>query len=79
MPVIVNSVTQSDYGVGTNNVTYTFNVSFTYIPPNPEITILIPSEVGYTNIDTKLIFYGAYQNITPFLTSNMIILSVISP
>lgn len=39
MPVTVNSVTQSDYGVGSNEVTYTFNVSFSYIPTNPEISI----------------------------------------
>ncbi len=39
MPVIINSVNQSDYGVGSYGVTYTFNISFTYIPPNPEITI----------------------------------------
>lgn len=39
MPVTVNSVTQSDFGVGSNEVTYTLNVSFSYIPTNPEISI----------------------------------------
>lgn len=39
MPVTVNSVTQSDFGVGSNEVTYTFNVSFSYVPTNPEISI----------------------------------------
>lgn len=35
MGVMVNSVTQSDYGVGTYDVMYRFNVSFSYIPSNP--------------------------------------------
>jgi len=43
MPVIVNSVFQSDYGVGSQDVTYIFNVSFSYIPKDPEISIEIPA------------------------------------
>ncbi len=39
MPIIVNSITQSDYGVGTYDVAYKLNVSFSYIPSNPEISI----------------------------------------
>jgi hypothetical protein len=39
MPVTVNSVIQSDYGVGTYDVAYKFNVSFSYVPSNPEISI----------------------------------------
>ena len=35
MPVILNSVNQSDYGVGSQDVTYTFNISFSYIPRDP--------------------------------------------
>jgi hypothetical protein len=42
MPIIVNSFQQSDYGVGTNNVEYTFNLSFQYYPDNPQIQITIP-------------------------------------
>ena len=39
MPVVVNSVTQSDYGVGSEQVQYQFNVSFSYVPKDPEISI----------------------------------------
>ena len=39
MPITVNSVLQSDYGVGTQEVIYTFNLSFTYVPKDPEISI----------------------------------------
>lgn len=35
MPVIINSISQSDFGVGSLNVSYTFNLSFSYIPSNP--------------------------------------------
>ena len=35
MPVTVNSITQSDFGVGSQDVTYTMNVSFSYIPKDP--------------------------------------------
>jgi hypothetical protein len=35
MPVTVNSITQSDFGVGSQDVTYTMNLSFAYIPRDP--------------------------------------------
>jgi hypothetical protein len=76
MPVTVNSVTQSDFGVGTQDVTYVFNVSFSYIPKDPEISIEIPTEVGYNNLDTELNFYGTVQNFPPFLTGNIIAFSL---
>ncbi len=43
MPIILNSFKQSDYGVGSNNVEYDFNLSFSYYPKNPQIQITIPS------------------------------------
>jgi len=35
MPIIVNSISQSDFGVGSQDVTYTINVSFSYVPKDP--------------------------------------------
>ena len=35
MPVLVNSVNQSDYGVGSEQVQYQFNISFSYLPKDP--------------------------------------------
>ncbi len=35
MPIIVNSITQSNYGVGSQDVTYWLNLSFSYVPKNP--------------------------------------------
>ena len=52
MPVTVNSITQSDFGVGSQDVTYIMNVSFSYVPKDPEISIEIPLEVTYINLDT---------------------------
>jgi hypothetical protein len=78
MPIIVNSLSQSDQGVGTNDVTYVFNVSFSYVPKNPEINIEIPSQIGYNNIATEISFYGGVQNIAPTFTANFIGLQLIS-
>jgi hypothetical protein len=76
MPVTVNSITQSDFGVGSQDVTYTMNVSFGYIPRDPEISIEIPAEVGYLYLDTELSFYGTIQNVFPFSTINMLIFTL---
>lgn len=76
MPVTVNSITQSDFGVGSQDVTYTMNVSFSYVPKDPEISIEIPSEVAYLTLDTELTFYGTVQNISAFSTINMLIFSL---
>ena len=43
MPVTINSFTQSDHGVGTTDVTYTFNLSMAFIPKNPELQITVPT------------------------------------
>lgn len=42
LPLIINSVTQSDYSVGAVNVSYAFNFSLPYIPNNPQIQLLLP-------------------------------------
>jgi hypothetical protein len=43
MPIIVNSVSQSDYGVGSSPVTYGFNFSLSYISKNMQMIVSIPS------------------------------------
>lgn len=39
----VTSFTQSNYGVGNTNVSYTFNLTVPLTPSNPQLTITIPS------------------------------------
>lgn len=43
MPMTINKLTQSDYGVGNTPVSYTFNISLMYISKNMQMQILIPS------------------------------------
>jgi hypothetical protein len=78
MPITINSFKQSDYGVGTNNVSYTFNLSFPYYPTNPQIQITIPSEVGYSTLTQNFSFYGSVQNTQMIQASNIIIVSTIA-
>jgi hypothetical protein len=42
MPIIINNLTQSDYGVGYTPVTYTLNVSLFYISKNTQLQVVIP-------------------------------------
>ena len=56
--ISVNKMTQSNYGVGNNNVTYTFNLSLPMTPQNPQLSFTVPSEVGYANFNTSLSFYN---------------------
>lgn len=43
MSMIINSLTQSDYGVGYTPVSYSFNISLNYISKNMQMQITIPS------------------------------------
>ena len=55
----LNSVTQSNYGVGNTNVTYTLNLTVPMTPLNPKITVRIPEELApLTNAPTSLNFYN---------------------
>jgi hypothetical protein len=42
MSMIINSITQSDYGVGYTPVTYNFNISLYYISQNMQMQVTIP-------------------------------------
>lgn len=43
MPMTVNKLTQSDYGVGYTPVSYTFNISLSYISKNMQMQVMLPS------------------------------------
>ena len=58
MPITVNSFSQSEYGVGSTPVSYTFNLSLHYISENFQMQIQIPSQVSYNTITSELSFYG---------------------
>lgn len=62
MPIILNSITQSDYGVGDTPVTFTFNCSVHYIVKNMKLQVTIPSEMEVPNLTFDLNFYGKNQN-----------------
>jgi hypothetical protein len=55
----INSMKQSDYGVGNTDVTYSFNFTVPMTPNNPQLSITIPSQVGIGNLQTALSFYGS--------------------
>lgn len=59
MAITLNSISQSNYGVGNPNVIYTFNLSLPMTPPNPQLTLTFPSQVGVSNLQTALTFYNA--------------------
>ena len=59
MAITLNSISQSNYGVGNPNVNYTFNLSLPMTPANPQLTLTIPAQVGASNLQTALTFYNA--------------------
>lgn len=68
----MNSFTQSNYAVGSTNVTYTFNFTVgSYIPPKSMLQIILPAEVGLNATSSSLIFYdqNVISNPTQVLTS----------
>lgn len=57
--IIVNGFTQSNYGVGSTNVTYTFNISLgKFIPAQPMLQLVLPKEVSLNATSFFLVFYG---------------------
>ena len=58
LSITANSMTQSNYGVGNTDVTYTFNLSLPMTPKNPQLSFTVPSEVGYGSFTTSLSFYN---------------------
>ena len=55
----LNAFTQSNYGVGSTNVTYTFNFSVgRFIPSQPMIQLVYPKEVALSATGFSLVFYG---------------------
>jgi hypothetical protein len=62
----INSFEQSDFSVGTTNVTYTFNFSVgDYVPQDPAVQILIPVEIGFSYAGYSCNFFGNNQNVIP--------------
>lgn len=43
MPVTINKINQSDYGVGFTPATYTFNLSLPYVSKNMQMQLTIPN------------------------------------
>ncbi len=43
MKIIVNSISQSDYGVGNTDTIYTLNLSLPYITKFPSLQVVIPN------------------------------------
>ena len=76
MSIQVNSLTQSDYGVGKIPVTYAMNVSLSYISADPQLQIVIPQEVNIENINCEISFYGTVQNIFPLQVQNLLIFNL---
>lgn len=58
LPIVLNSMSQSNYGVGNTGVTYTFNLSLPMTPSNPQLAVNFPSQVGIGNLVTTISFYG---------------------
>ena len=46
-------------------------------PPNPKLSLNVPSEVAMGNIQPTLSFYGSIQNSSPFIFNNLILFTVI--
>lgn len=43
LSITLNSMNQSNYGVGNTGVTYTFNLSLPMTPNNPQLAVTFPS------------------------------------
>jgi hypothetical protein len=73
MPININSIKQSDYGVGYTPVSYAFNISLSYISKNMQMLVTIPSEITYSSISSDLSFYNTIQNINPLQVQYLLI------
>jgi hypothetical protein len=72
MPVTVNSIWQSDYGVGSISVTYELNFSLSYFSKNMQMQVAIPNEVSFSDITTELNFYSNTSYAIPMQVQNLI-------
>lgn len=79
MPITLNSMKQSNYGVGNTDVSYTFNFSISMTPTNPQLSIVIPPQITVGVINSALSFYGNIQNIPPVFTNNILIFNLVTP
>ncbi len=79
LSVQINSLAQSEYGVGDRDVSYFFNLSLPLIPQNPELQITVPPELRFSAIKFEMSFYGTVQNIRFFQASNLIIFNLVYP
>lgn len=61
LPLTLNSMTQSNYGVGNTEVTYTFNLTLPMTPDNPQLAVTLPSQIGISNLQTTLSYYNRYS------------------
>ena len=76
LSMTLNSMSQSNYGVGNTNVTYTFNLSIPMTPTNPQLSFTVPSQVGLGSLSTSLSFYSSIQNASPVIFNNFVMFSI---
>lgn len=73
MSMSINSLKQSDYGVGYTPVSYIFNISLPYISKNMQMQVTIPPEITYTSLSSDLSFYQTIQNAVPLRFQSLLI------
>lgn len=76
MTMHINSIKQSDYGVGYTPVSYSFNISLLYISRNMQMQITIPPEITISSISSDLSFYSTIQNVVPLQVQSLLIYSL---
>ena len=76
MQIAVDSLSQSDYGVGTYPVTYTFKLTLPSFSRNPQLQVVIPNEVSFNQITSSLSLNGAVQNIAPMQVLQVLIFNL---
>lgn len=79
LSIVVNSMTQSNYGVGNTNVIYVFNLTLPMTPENPQLAVTFPSQVGIASLQTTLSYYNGIQNINPFVSGSIAFFPITSP
>lgn len=59
MAIVANYFNQSDYGVGNTDVSYFFSFQLPISPPNVQLSLSIPPQVGYGSLQVSLSYYGS--------------------
>jgi len=77
LSIVSNSMSQSNYGVGNTDVTYTFNLTVPMTPSNPQLSVTVPSQVDTGNLQSSLSFYNSIQNTSPFIIGKILLFPVI--